>query len=157
MSSQGERKDGVRVVPALAAGVFLWASALGGAWFLVPPGGGLRRCLFAGILAAGAVALAVFFWKYHSLDRSGTHFMAALAGGFLLNLFFLAGGTILARYSAFLGNPVGFALGYLGTALVCGGTYTWFLRKGKKAGSPSPAGRRGTEGSPGDIQAGGQA
>ncbi len=142
----GEKKpEGVRPGWALAWGLSAWILALGGSWVLASPAGGLRRCLVLGVAAAGAVALGVFVWKYHSLDRSGTHFLAALAGGFLLNLFFLAGGTILARYSPLLGSPEGFALGYLGTALVCGGTYTWFLRKGRKAPLPSPPGRRETE------------
>ena len=140
-----EKSKGVRPGRALAAGLLLWAAALASTEFLAPPEGGLRKCLFAGAAAAGAVSLTVFLWKYSSLEGSGTRFMAALAGGFMLNLFFLAGGTILARYSPFLGHPEGFALGYLGTALVCGGTYTWFLRKGKKARSPSRAGRREAE------------
>ncbi|GEM_PF-5616922 len=155
MTGSPEKLDGVRPAPALAAGLGLWALALGGVWLFAPPGEGLRKCLLVGAAAAGAVALIVFLWKFHSLDRSGTHFMAALAGGFLLNLFFLAGGTILARYSPLLDNPVGFALGYLGTALVCGGTYTWFLRKGRKAPFPSRAGRRETVETP-STRSGGQ-
>ena len=139
-------QEGVRPGPALAAGILLWAGLAAGAWFgSASAGPALRKGLLLGAAFAGAVALAVFAWKYHSLEGSGTKFLAALAGGFLLNLFFLAGGTILARYSALLGDPVGFALGYLGTALICGGTYTWFLRKGEKARIPSRRGRRETE------------
>ncbi len=155
MTGSPEQLDGVRPGRALAAGVGLWALVLAAIRGFSPPEGNLRKCLLVGAALAGAVAMAVFLWKYHSLDRSGTHFMAALAGGFLLNLFFLAGGTILARYSPLLGSPEGFAIGYLGTALVCGGTYIWFLRKGHKARFPSRAGRRETVETP-STRSGGQ-
>ena len=123
------------VRPRLALALAIPAFVLGLVLILyyVPPTTGWRRGTLIGFSLGAAVAGIVFYWKYRSLSGKGLAFLGAMAGSFLLNLFFLVSGTIVARYSELLGNHQGYAIGFLGAALLFGGIFTWNLRHGNRS------------------------
>ncbi|MAE76476.1 MAG: hypothetical protein CMJ85_06385 [Planctomycetes bacterium] len=77
--------------------------------------GGAAAALQRGCLIAGATALLVGVlvgvWTMRSCQRGGSSFLAPMAGGFLVKLVVLAGGTVLlAGPLAELGNHIAFAV-----------------------------------------------
>ena len=72
-----------------------------------------------GLFSSYFLGFLIFIWKLNYINKKGSLFLVPLAGGFGINLIFLIGGTIFARYSLLLGHYTGFALGYLAGAFLC--------------------------------------
>jgi len=113
-------------IARLQATVFS-AAVLGGLWLWIPAAEGWREGTLIGAGLGLATSWASYEWKRATLKGKGSAFLAGMVGGFALNLVFLAGGTILAWSTGWLGNHQGFAIAFLGVVLLLGGVFTWAL------------------------------